>query len=57
LAADSCGRASKGGRLWKAGPCEEEAVANEVEVTKASEQFYSALNKMINGDASVLAGI
>jgi ketosteroid isomerase-like protein len=32
-------------------------VANEVEVTKASEQFYSALNKMINGDASVLADI
>jgi ketosteroid isomerase-like protein len=41
----------------QAGPCEEEAVANEVEVTKASEQFYSALNKMINGDASVLADI
>lgn len=29
----------------QAGPCEEEAVANEVEVTKASEQFYSALEQ------------
>ena len=29
----------------------------EVDVRKASEQFYTALNRMVNGDAAALAGI
>jgi ketosteroid isomerase-like protein len=29
----------------------------EDDVRKASEQFYAALNKMLNGDASQMAGI
>jgi hypothetical protein len=32
-------------------------MAAEEEVRKASEQFYTALNRMVNGDAGPLADI